>query len=253
MKFRPMNAAWVLVGLLWISSASLSAYGQDVRSVRSSASQDMQEHATPERAAERPPVLDAEYHRAEVAWKSGSSLLEAKARLDRVLGELPDDQEALQLRARVLLGLDRPEEALADAQRATELSPTNGEAHLVLSEAARRSNRLDLARRELSEAADHLTDDAMLHVRLSWNAALLDQPERAEAYARIALAQDDKLPEAYYQLARVFAQNGKMDEAAAVLARGLRASVVEPSAIQADKTLRSLVDHAVLRQLMSGS
>lgn len=252
MSFRTVGAAWILIGLLQAGGVPDAAFGQGAAGGRQQAGPSQGQVAS-ERGAQRPPVLDIEYHRAEMAWKSGTSVLEAKARLDRVLRKLPDDQEALRLRAEVLLGLDRPEEALADAQRAAELRPSDGEAHLILSEAARRSSRPDLARRALGEAAAHLTNDAMLHVRLSWNAVLLEQPERAEAYARIALAQDEKLPEAYYQLARVFARNGKRDEAAAVLARGLRASVVEPGAIQADTTLRQLVDHAALRPLMSGS
>ncbi|MDX1741920.1 MAG: hypothetical protein R3178_11525, partial [Rhodothermales bacterium] len=46
----------------------------------------------------RSPRMNLEFHRAQAAWKSGGSLLEAKARLDRVIDAGPDDAEALLLR-----------------------------------------------------------------------------------------------------------------------------------------------------------
>ena len=201
----------------------------------------------------RPPALDEQYYRAETAWKSGASPWESKARLDRVLSRLPDDQEARKLRAQVLLALGRPAEALRDARRAAELAPGDGEAHLIFSEAARVNGEADLALRQLEEAGDLLGEDAMMHVRLSWNAMMLNQPEQAEAYGRIALALDETLDAAYYQLARAFVQSGKPDEAASVLERGLRASVLDAAAIRADNTLRGLADHPALRPFMEQS
>ena len=91
--------------------------------------------------------LRVQYYRAETAWKSGASVLEVKARVDRVLKELPDDVEALKLRTRALLHMGRDAEALVDAQRAVALHPTDGEAQLLLSEAARRNGDVLLAER----------------------------------------------------------------------------------------------------------
>ena len=198
----------------------------------------------------RPPALDEQYYRAETAWKSGASPWESKARLDRVLSRLPDDQEARKLRAQVLLALDQPAEALRDARRAAELAPKDGEAHLIFSEAARVNGDRELALQQLSEAGDLLDEDAMMHVRLSWNAMMLNQPEQAEAYGRIALALDEALDAAYFQLARAFVQSGKPEEAVSVLERGLRASVLDAAAIRADNTLRGLADRAALRPFM---
>jgi tetratricopeptide (TPR) repeat protein len=198
----------------------------------------------------RPQELNVQYNRAETAWKSGASVLEAKARVDRVLKELPDDVEARKLRAQVLLALDRAPEALADARRAVELAPDDGEAHLILSEVARVAGETVLARQALDAAAERVLDDATFHIRLSWNAALLGLLDRAEAFARIALALDPQGASAYYQLARVFIHKAQMDDAAAILARGLRAAVLDPAAIEKDTVLVRIAGHESLHDLM---
>ena len=152
----------------------------------------------------RPHELNVQYHRAETAWKSGASVLEVKARVDRVLEALPNDVEALKLRAQALLRMDRIEEALADARRAVRLRSKDGEAHLILCEAARRNGDLEGAERALDAASELVLDDAALHIRLSWNAMLLENYDKAEAFARVARASDPDEAAAYYQLARVF-------------------------------------------------
>lgn len=201
-------------------------------------------------AHKRPPALDRQFHRALTAWRTQSSLLEAKARLDRVLQELPDDTEARKLRAEVLLEMNRPKEALQDAKRTAELHPEDGEAHLLYAEAARESGRLEVARRALDTAAKHLAEDAALHTRFSWNAMLLERPAQAEAFGRVALALDSTSASAYRQLARVFLEQERPDEAAAVLARGLRGAVLQPRSIREDDRLRRLTDHPRLEGLM---
>ncbi len=198
----------------------------------------------------RPHKLEIQLHRAETAWKSGASLLEAKARLDRVLDKLPDDLEARTLRAEVLLDLNRPEEALVDARRAVALAPSSGQAYLLLTEAARRSSHLDLARRALQQAARKLGENAARHVRLSWNAVLLGKPALAESLAREALALDETEAAAYYQLARVFLRQEQPDQAAAALARGLESGIAAPSFIRGDRVLRRVAEHPRLRRWM---
>ena len=198
----------------------------------------------------RPQELNVQYNRAETAWRSGASVLEAKARVDRVLRELPNDVEALKLRAQVLMALDRVEEAVVDASLAVQLSPGDGEAHLILSEAARLAGNRALAESELDAAAERVLDDAGFHIRLSWNAALLGQFDKAEAFARIALALDAQAAPAYYQLARVFVHKAQPDAAAEILARGLRNAVLDPVAIRSDSLLGRLADHQALHDLM---
>jgi tetratricopeptide (TPR) repeat protein len=194
----------------------------------------------------RSPELNMHYHRAERAWRSGASVLEAKARVDRVLQELPDDTQALKLRAQVLLSMDRPAEALADARRAVELHPDDGEAHLILCEVARANGNRAVAERALDDAAERLLDDALVHVRLSWNAVQLGRMETAEAFARIALAQGAGVPAAYYQLARVFVLQKKHGEAVEILARGLRSGTLDFADVERDQVLMHVADHPSL-------
>lgn len=198
----------------------------------------------------RPPELNVQYHRAETAWRSGASVLEAKARVDRVLKELPNDVAALKLRAQVLAAMGREGEAMRDAERAVMLAPGDGEAHLILSEVARMNGDNGRALKALDAAAERVLEDAAFHIRLSWNAAMLGQLDKAEAFARIALALDGRRPAAYYQLARVFVQKKQNDDAAAILARGLRNAVLDPVAIVQDSMLADLADHAALSGLM---
>lgn len=206
---------------------------------------------SPARAdGERTAKLDRQFRRAQTAWRTGASLFEAKARLDRVLHALPSDTAARKLRAEVLLEMGRPEEALEDARRAAELQPEDGEAHLLHAEAARESSRFEEARRALEKASEHLPRNAVLHTRFSWNAMLLDRLAQAEAFGRVALALDSTSAPAYRQLARVFMQRERTDEAAAVLARGLQAGRVQPRSVREDELLRQLTDHPRLKEWM---
>lgn len=201
--------------LLWLGGLAAPAHGQIVRS----------------------PELSMQFHRAETAWRSGTSLLEAKARVDRVLDALPDDVEARKLRAEVLLAMNRPSDALRDAQAATALDSKDGEAQIILSEAARLSGHRALAVKALDAAAERIVDDGPLHLRLSWNAMELGELDKAEAFARIALALQPEAPAAYQQLARVFILQNKDDDAAEILARGLRSAVVPIDMIKKDSVL----------------
>ena len=198
----------------------------------------------------RPPELDVQFHRAEKAWRSGTSVLEAKARVDRVLDKRPSDAEALKLRARILMSMDRHDEALVDARNAVQLRPQDGEAYLILSEAARMNGDEHLAVEALDAAAERVMEDADFHIRLSWNASLLGQLDRAEAYARIALALGPMRAPAYYQLARVFVQKDQMDDAAAILSKGLRQDLLDPATIQNDSVLAKISGHDALAGLM---
>ncbi len=188
----------------------------------------------------RSPALNAQYHRAEAAWESGGSLLEAKTRLDRVLQALPDDQAARRLRARVLLALGRVDEALVDARRAVELDPEDGEAYDVLCEAARRSGDLELAERALDEATRRTFSDPNLLLRFSWHAVELERLDDAASFARRALVQAPGDPAAYYQVARVALLQGQPDDAVAVLVRGFHAGLLQPEVLRADSLLSRL-------------
>lgn len=195
----------------------------------------------------RSPRLENQFYRAKRAFESGSSLMEAKVRLDRVLRQRSNDAEARKLRAKVLLAMDRPAAARQDARRAVKLRPEDGETHLLLAEAARKTGAEDVARQALERAAEQVVNDAAFHVRLSWNAAQLRLLDKAEAYARTALALEPTLADAYYQLARVFIRKEELDKAVTILTRGLDRALLSPSVLMRDSLLQRVAERPGLR------
>ena len=198
------------------------------------------------------PNVQSQLHRAETAWRTGGSLLEAKVRADEVLRADPDHPQALKLRADVLLALNRYDEARRDARRATELDPTDGRAYWILAESARLSGDLSMAREALREAAGHITDEnAEFHVMLSGVALHVDELELAESFARVARAKEPMHAAAHYQLARVFLLQGRPDDAATILVGGLNEQFLDPRFIREDTALRALIDHPDLAAAMA--
>src|SRR5690606_27824545 len=104
----------------------------------------------------------------------------------------------------------------------------DGEAHLILAEAAHAAGHEEMALVALGRAAEAepILTDASCHVRMSWLAADMDRLSWAEAFARTALALDARNPAPYYQLARVFVLQDQADLAAEVLAQGIRNSLL---------------------------
>lgn len=198
--------------------------------------------------AVRSPELSVQFHRAETAWRTGSSVEEAKTRIDYVLRQAPDDADARKLRAQILLDMNRPMEALRDAQHAVFLRPEDAKVHLLVCEAARLSGDTARALNALERSAKYIGESADLHLRLSWNAKKLDQLEYAEALGRVALTLDDANPVAYYHLARVFVVKDQPDHAARVLRRGFEANAVTKTAIQGDDLLSSIAGHEEVAQ-----
>lgn len=188
----------------------------------------------------RPPELNVQFHRAHTAWATGNSLLEAKARIDRVLAVVPDDIEALKLRAAILMDLERPEEALRDASHAARNAPEDGEAHLLRCESAVLIDRNVVAKEALETASDLFLGRTSQYVRLSNCALRLEAMTRAESLARVAVAQDASDPRGYVQLARIFAATGRSDDALALLNRMIDSGVLSRSAVMADSQLAAL-------------
>ncbi|MDA0378148.1 MAG: hypothetical protein O2899_01540 [Bacteroidetes bacterium] len=196
----------------------------------------------------RPPELNVQFHRARTAWTSGNSLLEAKARIDRVLEALPEDVEALKLRAAILLDLNRPEVALEDANRAAGLAPENGEAHLLRCEAASRLGTLSEAEQALQLASNLFLQRIDHYVRLSACALAIGAATRAESLARVAVAQNDGDPRGHIQLARVFMATERSEAARAVVDRMMASSMVSRQAVMADSQLARLYGETALDQ-----
>lgn len=199
----------------------------------------------------RTPELNVQYHRAEAAWKSGASVLEAKVRVDRVLEAIPNDAEALKLRAQVLIDMNRPADAVQDAERAVSVSPEDGEAYVILCEAARMSGQTILAEHAMDAALELPVEEASLLVRLSWNAMLMEKLDRAEGFARSAAASEPEEPAVQYQLARVLLLAKQEREAAAVLTRGLEAALLDSQTIVSDSILIRLASHPDVQPLLN--
>lgn len=193
--------------------------------------------------------IQQQFHRAETAWKNRSSLLEAKVRVDKVLEGAPDHADALKLRAEVLMAMRRYKEALADAQKAIQLSPDDGAAFLVLAEAARLNGDIALARTSL-ENAGRLTinDGAAIHLKLSESAMRLGKEgwTKAESFARVAHAKEPENVQAYYLLARIFILQDRTEAGATILEKGFRSSLLDPEYIRTDTTLQKLADHPAI-------
>jgi tetratricopeptide (TPR) repeat protein len=187
----------------------------------------------------RSPSMNLEFHRAQAAWKSGGSLLEAKARLDRVIEAGPDDTEALVLRARVELAMKHYADALRDAQHAAELRPDHGDAQFVLVQAARLAGDTTTALAALERSLALVESDPVKHIVLSREALLLGEHETCESLARVAVALDGTNAEAHYQLARALAVQGKMEAAVLLVSRGLEDGLLTVDYVREDPVLDS--------------
>ncbi len=195
----------------------------------------------------RPRQLNEQLQRARTALVSGTSLLEAKARVDRVVSALPNDAEARVLRAEILLAMGRYDAAAEDAIVACELQPNNGTAHLTLAEAAFHIGDPATAERSMDRSSQLLVDDGGAHVRLSRLARELGLQEQSVAFARIAVALAPANARANYELARAFVFASKTDAAASVLANGLEAGLLASETVLSDSLLQILQKHPALR------
>jgi hypothetical protein len=176
------------------------------------------------RSQDRPPAIEVQFHRAEAAWKTGASLHEAKARIDRVLEELPERCRCSQACARRCFSrlAARPRHSSMRCVRSRYDRPTPRRA-LSFAKSPSLPTRQTLARRELNAASELIIDNA------DFNLAAIRQRNTTRASsieARPLRAQHSislhGVPRSYYQLARVFVLRGQADEAVAVLERGFR-------------------------------
>ncbi len=205
---------------------------------------------SPVAAQETAASASSEVYRAVVALETAGSVFEAKVRLDNALLRSPSDAQARVARARVLLRMGRPMEALSDARIATAAIPGDGVAWLTRMEAARLSGRVNEALRSGDQAAALALTSAPLHVRLAWNARLLGNGKQAEAFARIAVQQDPHYAPAYAELARVFDRQGLEDAGASVVVRGIASGVLAREAFVPEGALARWADHPEVRRAL---
>lgn len=197
--------------------------------------------------SERPVEWQAELDRAASAFRSGVSFLEAKARVDRVIHVLPDDAQARKLRAQILIALNRPEEALTDARHVLGNDPEDGEAHLLISEAATQMGDAENARGAMRAAARFLVEDADLWTRLGRVAVFQEQVTLAQSFAQAAAAADALGARAYYQIAVLLTQRAQEDDAAETLRLGLSEGRLDPHWIKQHPVLAPLARHPRLK------
>ncbi|NQV71583.1 hypothetical protein HQ496_00570 [bacterium] len=190
---------------------------------------------------------ETQYHRARTAWESGISLLEAKARIDRVLAQLPEDTDALKLRVSILMGLGRKEEAIDDALLVVQLDATDGEGQLLLCETAMANGNPAIARRALESASDLIVTGVPFLIRLSTCALSAKETARSEALARIAVAQNERDPRGQIQLARIFLKTGRAPAAMGILDRIIEEGLVTRSLVTKDAEFASLYDGSTKR------
>ena len=86
---------------------------------------------------------------------------------DQALAAAADDPDALALRAVMAVARNEKEPALAAARRAVELAPRNARAHLALSYAAQASFDIPLARQALEAAVQASPNAALVWARLA--------------------------------------------------------------------------------------
>jgi tetratricopeptide (TPR) repeat protein len=131
---------------------------------------------------------DAQYHLYRGAFLLNvGQAAEARADLDRALAIEPSAGLAYALRAVINVVQNRKQEALADAERAIELNPTETAPKIALSYAQQADFRLEAARDTLIGATTEQPEDALAWARLSELWLMLGYRDRArEAAARAA-------------------------------------------------------------------
>jgi tetratricopeptide (TPR) repeat protein len=139
---------------------------------------------------------------------------DARARVTRALADTPDDPALLLLSGRVAVVAGALDDAERTLRRAIERAPDALEAYLTLAELYRERGRVDAARAEYERAASRRPDAAAPARTLL---GLLEQSEGREGDAerqyRAALASDPKAGVAANNLAWMYAEQGKLDEA----------------------------------------
>ena len=153
---------------------------------------------------------------------------DAIAAADRVLAADPSQLGALRARVQALLGANRREDAVDDAQRLYEAAPDDFRAGLlyatILAELGRHDDA-EAVHAEIEQAA-HASGDADLAVRACLARASffedhLEDETRAEAHFRTCLAQGPANPLALQLATRFFEQRGRPSESLAIWERAV--------------------------------
>jgi tetratricopeptide (TPR) repeat protein len=154
----------------------------------------------------------------------------AYAEAEKVLRELqqshPDDPRILLMRGELLLALEQPAEAIPLLRRCIEIDPVRPRAHFQLGTALQATGDPDAALAAYAEELA-LAEDPRVKVMAHLNRSVIlqqkgDRTTAADELSAV-LELDPGRREVYGDLANLLLEAGRLDEAAAILDRGLGA------------------------------
>lgn len=157
------------------------------------------------------PQNAAAISRLGIIWFEQGAALQAIPFLLKTRDLSPENLEAREKLAKLLVGLGRPSEARKEATEILKLDPANQSAILVLADTARSEEEIAATESQLQE----LKDGAPLAVHLA-SASLSARKgdlAAAEREALAALKLDQNSIEAHLALASIFASKGERDKA----------------------------------------
>ncbi len=139
------------------------------------------------------------------------------------IGRHPDDPQLLTLRAAAELQLNKPAEAVADADRALKIAPTNEETVEVRARLYRVAGDLASATALVSAAVEKTPTSQKLREVLIDLSLASHEPEQAEQQLRALIGLAPHEPRYRYQLAAFYSRQHKLDDAQHVLEDAVKA------------------------------
>jgi tetratricopeptide (TPR) repeat protein len=169
-----------------------------------------------------PPDLDAGRTLAEVLMHL-RRLPETEATLRRLITLAPGDTDSYLALERVLVQEGRPDQAIVVLEKLVQVDPKRArELYQRMAEYALQLNKDDEAIRYAARAVELNPDDAEGHRRLAERYRTRQDPEHAIVEFRAAIAKNDRLYSAYFELADLLLAKGEADDADRLFRRVLR-------------------------------
>lgn len=149
---------------------------------------------------------------AEKAFSSGR-LLPTRELFQMILEQNPGHFPAICKLGVVHLKLEDAAAAIDTFRRAVELDSSNSYAQQMLGFSYLTAGNLTAAEENLKQAAELAPNDAKSHMLLGKISQLSERAGEAESHYKAAILADPVLSEPYYNLASLYAQQGRIDEA----------------------------------------
>ncbi len=169
-----------------------------------------------------PPDLEAGRMLAEVLMHL-RKLPETEATLRTIIAQAAGDTDSYLALERVLVQEGRPDQAIVVLEKLVQVDPKRArELYQRMAEYALQLNKDDEAIRYAARAVELNPDDAEGHRRLAERYRTRQDPERAIVEFRAAIAKNDRLYSAYFELADLLLAKGQADDADRLFRRVLR-------------------------------